>query len=151
MAAVCALCRVRSLDDYLTLRITTSKILRERTIQNLTEGYDLRCVAIDKSLVTGFIKGYSGGFPVEFSGGIDIGNIIQMGDRFFRVVSAVMNTMSHRYVLVMLIATCRKVPYSFGMYCVWSFSAQAELHSLVYMLTCYRSAGGRSVPTSTIV
>ncbi|CAM9403583.1 unnamed protein product [Ectocarpus sp. 6 AP-2014] len=124
IAAICALCRVQSLDDYLTLRISTSKILRERTIQNLTAGYDLRCVAIDNSLVTGFINGYSGGFPVEFSGGIDIGNIIKMGDRFFRVVSAVMNTMSHRHWSELELAPSAS---SSGT-TIFAYDATAEVH-----------------------
>lgn len=92
VAAACTLHGFRDLDDYLSLRISTSKILRERTIQNLTNGYDLRCCAINNCFVDGSIKDYDGGFPVEFEGGVQIGNIIEIENRFFRVVSTVENT-----------------------------------------------------------
>ena len=89
VAAACILYGFRDLDDYFSLRISTSKILRERTIENLTKGYDLRCCAIGNCFVDGSIKDYAGGFPVEFEGGVQIGNIIQIESRFFRVVSTV--------------------------------------------------------------
>lgn len=92
VAAVCSLHGFRGLDDYLSLRISTSKILREHTIESLTKGYDLRCCAVGNCFVHGSIKGYDGGFPVEFEGGVQIGNIIQMAGRYFRVVSVVENT-----------------------------------------------------------
>lgn len=92
VAAACTLHGFRDLDDYLRLRISTSKILRERVIQSLTKGYDLRCCAVGNCFVDGSIKEYKGGFPVEFDGGVQIGNIIQIENRFFRVVSTVENT-----------------------------------------------------------
>lgn len=92
VAAACTLHGFQDLDEYLTFRISTSKLLRERTIQNLTKGYDLRCCAINNCFVDGSIKDYDDGFPVEFEGGVQIGNIIQMKNRFFRVVSTVENT-----------------------------------------------------------
>lgn len=102
VAAACTLHGFRDLDDYLSLRMSTSKILRERTIQNLTKGYDLRCCAVGNCIVDGSIKAYEGGFPVEFEGIIQIGNVIQIETRFFRVVSIVENTVelhgTSRYV-----------------------------------------------------
>ena len=92
VAAACTLHSFRSLDDYLSLRISTVSILRERAIQTLTEGYDFRCFVVEDTIFEGWIKGYEGGFPVVFEGGIKIGNIIQVQDRFFRVVSSVENS-----------------------------------------------------------
>lgn len=102
IAAICTVYRFRSLDDYLTLRISTTTILRERTIGELTEGYDLRCFVVNRTLAHGSINGYTGGFPVEFHGGTEIGNLVQIEDRFFRVVSAIENTigLTQRYAIL---------------------------------------------------
>eukprot|EP00752_Nemacystus_decipiens_P013411 g11874.t2 len=128
VAAACTLHGFRDLDDYLSLRISTSKILRERTIQNLTKGYDLRCCAVGNCFVEGSIKDYVGGFPVEFEGGVHVGNIIQIESRFFRVVSTVetvveLNETSTRQ-RVSDVELARTKPGSM----IYGYDATAEVH-----------------------
>eukprot|EP00903_Cladosiphon_okamuranus_P010013 g9496.t1 len=127
IAAACTLYGFRDLDDYLTLRISTSKILRERTIQSLTEGYDLRCCAVGNFFVEGWIKDCDSSFPVEFQGGVQIGNIVQVENRFFRVVSTVQNTVELNATgrqSAMDVELARRKPGCM----IYGYDATAEVH-----------------------
>lgn len=96
-SAVCTVYTFRGLDDYLRQRVKTMDLLREKTITNLTKGYDLKVRVSGNNIVDGVAGPLQVTEPCFVADGFEVNGIVKVGEQFFRIANIVE---SHVQVMV---------------------------------------------------
>lgn len=86
-AAMCSLYSFRGIDDYLSLRISTSDIVRDQLVKNLSDGYDLNGIFSGTQMIRGYARGNEIATPVSFTGNLEPNSIIKIGSEYYRVTN----------------------------------------------------------------
>ncbi|CAN0064221.1 unnamed protein product [Pylaiella littoralis] len=89
VSAALFLLTFRGMDDYLSFRVTTLCIIRDKLVRDLGDGYDLRGVFCGTKMTEGYIRDDEIALPVEFTGALETNSTIQLGDRYYRVTRVV--------------------------------------------------------------
>lgn len=88
-AAACSLYSYRSIDDYLSLRISTRDIMRDHLVKTLGDGYDLQGVFRGMEMIRGYTRTSQITSPVSFTGDIVIKSIITIGSEYYRITNII--------------------------------------------------------------
>ncbi|CAM9107428.1 unnamed protein product [Ectocarpus sp. 12 AP-2014] len=89
VAAACSLVSFRDLDNYLRRRVTTTDLLREQMVLNLTQGYDLKVTVVGNDIISGVAGSHEISEPHFVAQGFGVNSIIPLGETYFRIVHIV--------------------------------------------------------------
>lgn len=88
-SATSSLLSFKGLDDYLSMRITTIGVVREKLVRELGDGYDLRGTFCRNMMVEGYNRQGEIGYPVEFTGMLERDSLIKIEGHYYRITHIV--------------------------------------------------------------
>ncbi len=131
-AAVCSLCSFKSLDAYLSLRISTGDIIREQLVKNLSDGYDLQGVFCGTQMIQGYTRSNEITSPVPFTGHLEPKSIIMIGSDYYRITNIMESSINvtsdtRRFSIYSTLGNDVETP-STTRFTVFGYDATAEVH-----------------------
>lgn len=88
-SAISSLLSFRGLDDYLSNRITTIGVVREKLVRELGDGYDLRGTFCGNVMVEGYNRKGIITNPVEFTGTLEKDALVKIEEHYYRITNVV--------------------------------------------------------------
>ena len=131
-AAVCSLYSFKSLDDFLGLRISTSDIIREQLVKNLSDGYDLQGIFCGTQMIQGYTRNNEITSPVSFTGDLEPKSIILIGSDYYRITNIMESSINvtpdtRRFSIYSTMGNDAETPCT-TRFTVFGYDATAEVH-----------------------
>lgn len=130
-AAACALYSFKGLDDYLSLRISTTDIIREQLVKDLSDGYDLHGVFLGTEMIQGYTRNNEITDPVPFTGDLKTKSVIMIGSDYYRVTNvmeSIVDPYRRRYSIQSTASYPDTESPSDRSFMVFGYDATAEVH-----------------------